>query len=237
MIGDTVDLLDFYKTPLGHATASLIHKKIAKFWPSLLNLSLLGVGYATPYLEYYRDHTERVLCFMPAQQGVVKWPEDSPSLTALIHETMIPLPNESVDRILLVHSLEHAEQPKPFLREIWRVLAGNGRLLIITPNRRGLWARLDHTPFGHGRPYTMTQLSQLLRDSLFTPVKTDRGLYLFPSHSRLMISTQSLCEAVGGHMLQKFSGIICIEAVKQVYSGTPVRIKRPLALPGLIEAK
>ena len=50
--------------------------------------------------------------------------------------------------------------------EIWRVLSGNGRLLVIAPNRRGIWARFEHTPFGHGRPYTSSQLYRLLRDTL-----------------------------------------------------------------------
>ena len=63
------------------------------------------------------------------------------------------------------------------LKEIWRVLAGGGRLLVVAPNRRGIWARLDLTPFGSGQPYTMSQLSRLLRDEQFTPVGSDRAVH------------------------------------------------------------
>ena len=42
--------------------------------------------------------------------------------------------------------LEWSEKPRDLLRELWRVLAPNGRLLLVVPNRRGLWARVDTTP-------------------------------------------------------------------------------------------
>src|SRR6185295_1560762 len=83
----------------------------------------------------------------------------------------------SFDRVLLIHALEGAEQLRPMLREVWRVLAGGGRLLAVAPNRRGVWARSDRTPFGHGQPYSLGQLSRLLRDTLFTPVQSAAALF------------------------------------------------------------
>ena len=50
--------------------------------------------------------------------------------------------------------------PRELLREMWRVLAPNGRLLIVVPNRRGLWARVDTTPFGYGSPFSRSQLTK-----------------------------------------------------------------------------
>jgi hypothetical protein len=55
--------------------------------------------------------------------------------------------------------------------------------LVIAPNRRGIWARLDRTPFGSGRPYTMSQLSRLLRDEQFTPVGTGTALFIPPARA------------------------------------------------------
>lgn len=231
---DVVDLRDFYETPLGNMAASLIFKQIYSLWPNLAKQSLLGIGYPLPYLSPYLDHAESVLAFMPAQQGVVGWPENAPSLTALVEENALPLPDQSVDRILLVHGLEQTNQARPFLREVWRVLKSSGRLLVIVPNRRGLWARFDNTPFGQGHPYTMTQLSHVLRDNLFTPIYSTRGLYVFPSNSRFLLSTQPVWEKIGSHMLQKFSGVICIEAIKQVYAGTPVRSRKSVVLPTFV---
>jgi SAM-dependent methyltransferase len=231
---DVVDLHAFYSSSLGAVTQRLIGRRIHDLWPSLKGQRLLGVGYATPYLNFYLGETERTLAFMPAQQGVLPWPEQGPCLTTLIEEDDIPLPDQSIDRILLVHSLEYADQIRPFLREIWRVLSIEGRLLVIVPNRRGLWARVDGTPFGQGQPYTMTQLSRLLRDAMFTPLNTKRGLYCIPSRSRLVQASSPVFEKVGDFVFRKFCGVICIEATKQIYAGSAIKPRRSIHLPSFI---
>jgi len=139
-----------------------------------------GIGYATPYLGLFREEAERCLAFMPAAQGVVKWPSQMPTLTALVEELELPLPDAAVDRVLLVHALEMSQDAEAMLREVWRVLAPGGRLLAVIPNRRGVWARTDTTPFGHGRPYSRSQLTHLLRETWFTPTGWGEALYLPP---------------------------------------------------------
>ncbi|MGE4562043.1 MAG: methyltransferase type 11, partial [Rhodospirillales bacterium] len=125
----------------------------------------------------------------------------------------------SMDRVLFVHALESAEQVRPMLREVWRVLAGSGRLIIIVPNRRGIWARFERTPFGHGQPYTLRQLSRLLRDNLFTPVQSSTALYIPPVRSRMVLSSATAWERLGHPAFSTFAGVIVSEAVKQIYTG------------------
>ena len=146
----------------------------------------LGVGYATPYLGLFREEAERCLALMPAAQGVVRWPSTRPALAALVEEDELPLTDSAVDRVLLVHALEMSSDPAELLREAWRVLAAGGRLLAVVPNRRGLWARMDTTPFGQGRPYSRTQITQLLRDTWFTPTGWGEALYVPPIPARLV---------------------------------------------------
>ncbi len=131
-----------------------------------------------------------------------------------------------MDRVLLVHALETSEQVGPMLKEVWRVLAGGGRLLIIAPNRRGIWARLDRTPFGSGRPYTMSQLSQLLRDELFTPVATGTALFMPPSRGRMMLRSARAWERVGVRWFPTFAGVVLVEATKQIYA-KPAAVRVP----------
>src|ERR1700733_10383900 len=138
---DVVDLRDFYAHPLGTVARRLIGRGIRRLWTGNAGQCLLGVGYAIPYLGLFREEAERCLAFMPAAQGVVKWPSARPGLAALVDELEMPLPDSSIDRMLLVHALEMAHDPTALLREVWRVLAGGGRLLLIVPNRRGVWAR------------------------------------------------------------------------------------------------
>jgi SAM-dependent methyltransferase len=154
---DVIDLRDFYSQRLGIVARQLINRGIRARWPDAAGQRVLGLGYPTPYLGLFRDDSERCIAFMPAAQGVLKWPTARPALATLIDEFSMPLPDAAVDRILLVHALEMSDDPERLLREVWRVLAPSGRLIAVIPNRRGVWTRTDNTPFGHGRPYSRAQ--------------------------------------------------------------------------------
>src|SRR6185437_16115014 len=148
MHADVVDLSDFYTGRLGQVARRMIRRRIRLIWPNLTGMRLLGLGYATPYLKLFREEAERVLALMPPPQGVLPWPLDAANVVALADEGELPLQDFSIDRVLLVHSLEHSEQVRALLKEVWRVLAGGGRLMVVVPNRRGIWARIDATRFG-----------------------------------------------------------------------------------------
>lgn len=218
---DAVDLRDFYRSSLGQMASRIIRRQIRDMWDNTSGMTVMGLGYATPYLLPFRDEAERVFAVMPAAQGVLHWPQDGPRLVTLTDETELPLPDVSVDRVLLVHGLECSEQLRPMLREIWRVLADGGRLLAVVPSRRGIWARLDRTPFGHGHPYTTAQLNRLLRDTLFTPTRAARALFTPPSTSRMVVASAPALEEIGVRWFPTFAGVLVIEAGKQIYAATP----------------
>src|ERR1700750_1734748 len=148
---DVIDLRDFYSRRLGIVARQLINRGIRERWPDAQGQRVLGVGYPTPYLGLFREDSERCIAFMPAAQGVLKWATARPTLATLVDEFSMPLPDDAVDRILLVHALEMSDDPARLLREVWRMLAPSGRMMVIVPNRRGVWTRTDNTPCGHGR--------------------------------------------------------------------------------------
>jgi SAM-dependent methyltransferase len=232
MWNDVVDLRDFYETELGQVARRMIRRRVREIWPTLRGQAVLGLGYATPYLQQFRGEAERVIAFMPASQGVVHWPRQGPGAVSLVHETELPLPDYSVDRVLLAHGMESSEYLRTMLGEIWRVLTGDGRLLVVTPNRRGIWARSDRTPFGWGQPYSAAQLSRMLRENMFTPTRTQRALFMPPTRSRALLRSAPAWERIGVRFFPRFSGVVMIEAGKQVYAATPVverkRIRRPV---------
>ncbi|HEX6978598.1 MAG TPA: methyltransferase domain-containing protein [Alphaproteobacteria bacterium] len=226
MWSDVIDLRDFYASPLGQVARRMIRRRLREMWPDLKGQRVLGLGYATPFLRPFMTEAERVIGMMPAPQGVLHWPLDGPNATTLVEETDLPLPDLSVDRVLLVHALEHTEQLRPFLREIWRVLEASGRLIVVVPNRRGIWARVESTPFGHGLPYTAAQLSRLLRDNLFTPLATRSALFVPPVYSRLYLTSAGAWERIGERWFERFAGVVLVEAGKQLYAPTTVRAIR-----------
>jgi SAM-dependent methyltransferase len=230
---DVVDLRNFYAQRLGVAARRFVSRGIRLRFADTRGQSVLGVGYASPYLGQFREEAERCLAFMPAAQGVVKWPSARPGLSALVDELELPLPDAAVDRVLLVHALEMAHDPGALLREVWRVLAAGGRLLAVVPNRRGLWARMDTTPFGHGRPYSRTQINFLLRETWFTPIGWSEALYVPPIARGWFLRSAMAWERAGSTISAPFAGVHIVEATKQVYRTIPARRERSRLVPAL----
>lgn len=226
---DVSYLRQFYSTPLGRVAQRLLRQRIRDMWPAVAGQRILAVGYGTPYLLPFVDAAERVVAVMPDLQGVTRWPVGEPGLVTLSEEDALPFPDNAFDRILLVHAIESSERLRRMLREVWRVLAGDGRIIVVAPNRGGVWARLERTPFGHGNPYSQRQLGRLLRDNLFVPVRSDYALFGPPSHRRYMLALAPALERIGARWAHPFGGVVLSEAEKQVYSGVTVEARRTAA--------
>lgn len=237
MYTDVVDLRQFYASPLGQLAARLVRQRLREVWPSVAGQRVLGIGYAVPYLSPFLGEAERVLALMPAGQGVVGWPPAGPGLVALGEEAELPFPDMSLDRVLLVHSLESAHTLPPLMREVWRVLAGGGRLMVVVPNRRGIWARSDRTPFGHGSPFSSGQLRHLLRSTLFVPEREVGALIAPPLRSRLLMAWAGAVERLCVRWLGAVAGVHIVEASKQIYATTAreAPARRRALVPGMAQ--
>ncbi|MCB1437245.1 MAG: methyltransferase domain-containing protein [Rhodobiaceae bacterium] len=219
---DIVELRDFYHDPLGTVARRLIGQRVRSFWPVTSGMCVVGLGYAAPYLDVYAAEAQRALALMPAAQGVVPWPAKGPFRSALVEEFDLPLPDASVDRLLMVHMLEMSEAPHHLLREAWRVLEPGGKLIVVVPNRRGMWARLDTTPFGYGRPFSRGQLVKLFSDAMFQPEGWASALAMPPLRRRVLIRYAAALERFGRLAMPGFEGVLVAEASKRVLA--PIKL-------------
>jgi SAM-dependent methyltransferase len=210
---------EFYTTAQGAVVLRLIRERLAELWPGLGGQTLLGLGHTAPYLRLWRDSG---VCIAANLAAVAAWPCDGPSLACAVEENALPFPGQCVDRILLVHGLENAENARRMLREAWRVLKDDGRLLVVAPNRVGWWAHVESTPFGQGQPYSPGQVGRLLAASLFRVERRDRVLYVPPSSHRLILRTARLWERAGRRLAPQLAGLTITEAVKDVYAAIPL---------------
>jgi SAM-dependent methyltransferase len=231
---DVVELREFYESRLGQVARHMVRRGVRSMWPDLRGQTLVGLGYSTPYLRQFKDECQQIIAFMPASQGVHHWPPEGPSVVSLVDETELPLPDYSVDRVLLVHGVESSEYLRDMLREVWRVLTGEGRLLVVAPNRRGIWARSDRTPLGSGHPYSQAQLSRLLRQNLFMPLRSGRALYIPPTRSSTLLRAAPAWERMGGRFFPTFSGVVMMEAGKQLYAASSSRQKAKVRGPRVV---
>ena len=89
---DVLDLNEFYSSTQGQMTVRLLRSRLREVWPSVRGETVLGLGYATPFLRPFREEAARTLAFMPAQQGVTRWPREGANHTAFVDEMDLPLP-------------------------------------------------------------------------------------------------------------------------------------------------
>ena len=208
------DLVAFYDAPLGQLARRAILREIQNFWPDLRNYRVLGYGFAIPYLRAFNG-AERCIAAMPAPLGVIGWPEDK-NAALLCEEDALPFPDVFFDRILIVHGLESAESLRPLLRQLWRVLAPEGRIALVAPNRASLWAQVQKSPFGHGRPFSRMELESLLKDALFEPGRWRRALYAPPFET--ITRSGAGWEKLGSRLFSGIGGVHVVEAAKSLYA-------------------
>jgi SAM-dependent methyltransferase len=220
---DVLSLQSFYDSPLGGVARRLIGRVIRERWDSTVGLSVAAVGYGTPYLERFRGGSRRCLALMPAEQGVLIWPAAERCAAALVDAQMLPLPDGSIDRLLVAHALEAADRPDALIEELWRITAPEGRMIAIVPSRRGVWARTDSTPYGQGLPYSKSQLRDLLHRADFSPIFWGEALYAPPVAQPYMMRSAATLERVGGALGLPFAGVLIVEAMKQVHRPVGVR--------------
>lgn len=229
-IMDVVDLREYYANALGKATRRLIAAKLSGHLPQDPHATVLGLGYATPFLNAQAENAARQIAFMPARRGVIHWPEQGPVASALVDELDLPLGDNGVDVALVIHCLEFTDRPDELLQEVWRVLTPQGKLLLVVPNRSSLWAMRDISPYGYGQPFSRQQLQGLLRAAQFSVTRFEYALVMPPSKrlggSAMARGLEKLC---GFAALRGISGALIIEAQKQVYAYAPGRkVRRAL---------
>ncbi len=218
MYSSVYDFKAFYNSKIGRVVRRLLQERIRELWPDVHDMRVMGTGYATPYLRVFKEEAERVFAVMSAGMGAHHWPHDDHNCVALAEQSELPIETNSVDRILMVHNVEFAEFLKPSLQEIWRVLKSNGRMIIIVPNRAGLWARADWAPFGQGTPFSLTQLNYALRDNLFALEHCEEALFMPPLKYTPILKAAGMFERFGRSITPIVAGVHMVEVSKQLYA-------------------
>jgi len=233
-------LSGFYASAGGAVAARLLRERLGRLWPLLPGLSVMGLGHAAPYLDLWLREARRCVAVTPAHHGAPRdrpphWPPSpAGSQTLIAEEDALPFPDRSFDRLLLVHGLEAAEHARRLLREAWRVLADDGRLIAVVPNRTGLWAHLDRTPFGHGQPYSGGQLERLLARQMFRPLRRESALFVPPYGLRFLHPMARPWEATGRALFPALAGVVLLEAEKDLFAAAPagaVAVRRRVVVP------
>lgn len=229
------DAATFYATRRGQKTNALLAERLHGLLPPVAGRRVLGLGYARPFLQQWPGLGQAAwtaTARLNVPMSALSAPEDpSAPPDCIVEPARLPFDDFSLDVVVLIHGLEFTAAPA-LLRAVWKCLADDGHLLIIVPNRTGLWAHDDSTPFGHGQPYSTGQLTRLIQRSLFRLEASRKGLAMPPFATRLGLRSGRLIDRAAGLAGRHFCGVHAVVARKDLYAGLPLQAEKagaPLA--------
>lgn len=223
MTFDAYRLQSWYNTPQGTTAVALISDVMERWVSKNPALQTCGIGYTQPYLEQLAPWLGSCVGASPAEMGVIRWPRGRANRIAQVRPDALPFPDKHYNRVIVAHLLEGVGSPRGILREVWRILEPGGRVLVIVPNRGGLWARRDHTPFGWGQPFSPGQIGQVLQDSCFVVRQSCFALFQPPIKGNRWLHSAVSWEKAGNRWFAPLGGAIICEAEKVVYAQSPLR--------------
>ena len=211
----------FYQTDIGAYAAPRLRDVIQKLLSSNGGYdrhTVIASASAFLFSEIL-DGADRYCLHSHHEQGY--YPGNSEGHYIVCDREALPFRAESVDCAIVFHDIELSENPEVYLREIWRVLKGEGQLIIVFPNRAGKWARFDNTPFGRGYPYSFHQMKNLLSKTHFAVEEVDGALYFppYPPKTNIARLYRWCVDKVGKYCLFE-PGVIALSACKHVYAPT-----------------
>ena len=229
-----VGFRQFYSSPLGRKVKQRLRALVLGFWPNHTGEVIVGVGYAVPVLRVLeREKPAALVALMPADQGAIYWPVHFENRSILADELIPPFAVNTLHRVVMLHAFEHVAKPLELLKTYWQLLMPGGRILIVVPNRRGLWASFSNTPFARGTPYSLTQVKELLNEAEFTVRESTSTLFSPPSSHPLWLRSWGGLEMLGRLLVPMLGGVLIVEAEKQIYAGIAQSVSPSTALSWL----
>lgn len=219
---DILKLRDFYHGPTGRVVRRVLRPYVEAWLKP--EGHVLGIGYVQPYMKHQIDNPYASIV-MPARMGVMPWPQGHDNRTAMAWETRLPYADNSFDSIFIAHALEYTGDAQILLNEVWRVLKPQGRVLVMVPNRRSPWCRIELplSPFVRGHPYSSRELHKILRLNHFTVEQAVYGLYVPPTTRGWLLSAHRTFEKMGQRWWPLLGGVMLVEARKDMYG---MRVQR-----------
>ncbi|HEY1609448.1 MAG TPA: class I SAM-dependent methyltransferase [Paraburkholderia sp.] len=156
----------------------------------------------------------------------------------------LPFEAQSVDLIVMPHTLEFTSEPHRLLREAERVLMPEGRLLIVGFNSLSLWGARQSAGRLAGRPFiparhdliAFTRLKDWIKLLGFELERGRFGCYRPPLSTDKWLARHAFMEAAGDRWWPIFGAVYLVTAIKRVrgmHLVGPVKVKKPVLAPSL----
>jgi SAM-dependent methyltransferase len=222
-------------TPLGSAVLDLEARVMADALADVFGFELLQIGRWGGRGELCAHARTQHRCFLA--------PNASGPGAIRAHYDALPIASASIEAVLLPHTLEHAAHPHALLREVERVLVGEGHILVCGFNPLGPWGLRHLVARGSFPPSATRLLSEgRLRDWLgllgFEVTGARRYLFVPPWTTGISARTRTWLDARGSSFAAPLAGAYLVKARKRVRALTPIRPawhRAPAVVGGIAE--
>jgi SAM-dependent methyltransferase len=212
-------LSEWHLTPLGTLLANHERHVVSQALEDVFGLQLLQIG-------AWGEHGQLIAAARTQRKAVIGLSTRG-NAQICSKASELAVASDSVDAVLLPHTLEFEMDPYAVLREVQRVLIGEGRLLVLGFNPIGPWAT-RHRFSAEGFPPGMARLisERRLREWLtllgFEVAPAHRYLRRFPWSPKSLVSHESIVDGVAHSRWSLFSSAYLLTARKRVYMLTPI---------------
>jgi SAM-dependent methyltransferase len=219
----TLDALDaWFAGPLGQTLLAAERAAAATALEQVFGTQFLQIGQWGPvegFLPLART-PRRALIAEPGARG-----------DCVCHASALAVQSQSVDAVLLPHTLEFEPEPHEVLREVARVLAGEGHLLVLGFEPAGAWGLRHYGsqagfPPGLVRMLSRARLRDWLRLLGFEVLEARRFLHSPPVERLQGGALARALERGGARCGGRLGSAYLLKAKKRVYTLTPLRPQR-----------
>ncbi len=229
----------WYCSPLGRELAEQEAQCLERMLRDIFGYYLLQVGGGAGLSEAIRGSQVRRHILLPAAAA-----HYTLGLQTVAAPDRLPIAADSVDVVVLPHTLEFADDARQVLREVERVLIPEGRLVVFGFNALSLWGiwRLvrrgqDSGPW-NGRFLTPFRIRDWL-SLLGFDIDLQEMMMFRPPWRRALLQQFSFLDTMGRRFWPVLGGVYAMRAVKRVSTLTPLRPswknRRPVLAAGAVE--
>jgi SAM-dependent methyltransferase len=239
-VGENVmsdQLQQWLRSPLGQRVFALENKLVSEALAQVFGWQLLQIG-------LWGDDDALISEARTQRSHVLAWHGQRANGRSLVRSRpdALAIASDSIDAVLLPHTLEYEPEPHEILREVERIMPGEGHLIILGFRPFSTWG-MRHLFAGKGFPPGVERLisERRMRDWLkllgFELVDARRYLFTMPWGAPIA-NANSVFERAGERLWPLFAGGYLLKARKRVYCITPIRPRwraRPKVVGGLME--
>jgi SAM-dependent methyltransferase len=225
-------LTAWWESPLGRALLAAESELLTAALDDVFGWELLQVGAWGGARDLLASSRTR-------RQSLIAAPAFPGGADIIARPSQLPVLSDCIDAVLLPHTIEFGPDPYAILREVARVLVGEGQLLVLGFRPWSLWgmrARWSRTGFPPGMRRVLSEGQ--LRDWLvllgFEVTVVQSYLYISP-WSRGLSGGEGAARILRPGLTYPLpAGAYVLKARKRVYTGTPIRPRLVREKPAVI---